>query len=184
MWNDLFWEQDYPFEWGSPRQHPLCLILVWHSLFWLLEAYCLRYWPAWAWLCFLPQPLQALDIWWGDGSVLSFSNLLLEMIRLQRAVVESVSCLYKRDSNTERHGWLPLPGCVQGIVQSLRSCQLLPFPSFRGLIATVSLLRNKITMIAEPLEKGLAEDIENEVVQITWNRCDQFGESKNPSRRG
>ncbi|KAI3359148.1 hypothetical protein L3Q82_002681 [Scortum barcoo] len=29
---------------------------------------------------------------------------------------------------------------------------------------------NKITMIAEPLEKGLAEDIENEVVQITWNR--------------
>ncbi|POI28291.1 hypothetical protein CIB84_007961, partial [Bambusicola thoracicus] len=29
--------------------------------------------------------------------------------------------------------------------------------------------KNKITMIAEPLEKGLAEDIENEVVQITWN---------------
>lgn len=27
-------------------------------------------------------------------------------------------------------------------------------------------------MIAEPLEKGLAEDIENEVVQITWNRFD------------
>lgn len=25
-------------------------------------------------------------------------------------------------------------------------------------------------MIAEPLEKGLAEDIENEVVKITWNR--------------
>ncbi|XP_067121721.1 116 kDa U5 small nuclear ribonucleoprotein component [Centruroides vittatus] len=30
--------------------------------------------------------------------------------------------------------------------------------------------KNKITMIAEPLEKGLAEDLENEVVQITWNR--------------
>ncbi|XP_033104264.1 116 kDa U5 small nuclear ribonucleoprotein component-like [Anneissia japonica] len=30
--------------------------------------------------------------------------------------------------------------------------------------------RNKLTMIAEPLEKGLAEDIENEVVQIGWNR--------------
>uniref|UniRef100_A0AAQ5X5C1 116 kDa U5 small nuclear ribonucleoprotein component n=1 Tax=Amphiprion ocellaris TaxID=80972 RepID=A0AAQ5X5C1_AMPOC len=30
--------------------------------------------------------------------------------------------------------------------------------------------KNKVTMIAEPLEKGLAEDIENEVVQITWNR--------------
>jgi hypothetical protein len=28
-------------------------------------------------------------------------------------------------------------------------------------------------MIAEPLEKGLAEDIENEVVQITWNRLEQ-----------
>jgi hypothetical protein len=30
--------------------------------------------------------------------------------------------------------------------------------------------RNKLTMISEPLEKGLAEDIENEVVQIGWNR--------------
>ncbi|CAI9741869.1 kDa U5 small nuclear ribonucleoprotein component-like [Octopus vulgaris] len=30
--------------------------------------------------------------------------------------------------------------------------------------------KNKITMIAEPLEKGLAEDIENEVVQISWPR--------------
>lgn len=30
--------------------------------------------------------------------------------------------------------------------------------------------KNKVTMIAEPLEKGLAEDIENEVVQIGWNR--------------
>lgn len=30
-------------------------------------------------------------------------------------------------------------------------------------------------MIAEPLEKGLAEDIENEVVQITWNRYEQSG---------
>ncbi|KAK6166051.1 hypothetical protein SNE40_022834 [Patella caerulea] len=30
--------------------------------------------------------------------------------------------------------------------------------------------KNKLTMIAEPLEKGLAEDIENEVVQITWPR--------------
>lgn len=30
--------------------------------------------------------------------------------------------------------------------------------------------RNKLTMIAEPLEKGLAEDIENEVVSTSWNR--------------
>ena len=30
--------------------------------------------------------------------------------------------------------------------------------------------RNKVTMIAEPLEKGLAEDIENEKVLITWNK--------------
>ncbi|XP_038044733.1 116 kDa U5 small nuclear ribonucleoprotein component-like [Patiria miniata] len=30
--------------------------------------------------------------------------------------------------------------------------------------------KNKLTMIAEPLEKGLAEDIESEVVQINWNR--------------
>lgn len=30
--------------------------------------------------------------------------------------------------------------------------------------------KNKITMIAEPLEKGLAEDIESEVVSIGWNK--------------
>ena len=30
--------------------------------------------------------------------------------------------------------------------------------------------KNKITMIAEPLEKGLAEDIENETVSINWNK--------------
>lgn len=35
---------------------------------------------------------------------------------------------------------------------------------------TFFLDRNKITMIAEPLEKGLAEDIENEIVQISWPR--------------
>lgn len=30
--------------------------------------------------------------------------------------------------------------------------------------------KNKLTMIAEPLEKGLAEDIENENVSINWNK--------------
>ncbi|GLV38363.1 uncharacterized protein CBL_13086 [Carabus blaptoides fortunei] len=30
--------------------------------------------------------------------------------------------------------------------------------------------KNKLTMIAEPLEKGLAEDIENETVRISWNK--------------
>jgi hypothetical protein len=29
-------------------------------------------------------------------------------------------------------------------------------------------------MIAEPLETGLAEDIENEVVKITWNRFNVY----------
>ncbi|GLG92783.1 Elongation factor 2 [Gryllus bimaculatus] len=40
--------------------------------------------------------------------------------------------------------------------------------------------RNKLTMIAEPLEKGLAEDIENEVVHISWNkkRLGEFFQSK------
>lgn len=40
--------------------------------------------------------------------------------------------------------------------------------------------KNKITMIAEPLEKGLAEDIENEVVQSGWNkkRLGEFFQSK------
>ena len=30
--------------------------------------------------------------------------------------------------------------------------------------------KNKITMIAEPLEKGLAEDIESGGVKIDWNK--------------
>eukprot|EP00095_Tigriopus_kingsejongensis_P010253 maker-scaffold178_size283195-snap-gene-0.10 protein:Tk10253 transcript:maker-scaffold178_size283195-snap-gene-0.10-mRNA-1 annotation:"116 kda u5 small nuclear ribonucleoprotein component" len=40
--------------------------------------------------------------------------------------------------------------------------------------------KNKITMIAEPLEKGLAEDIENEVVAINWNkkRLGEFFQTK------
>lgn len=31
-------------------------------------------------------------------------------------------------------------------------------------------IRNKLTMIAEPLEKGLAEDIETGKVQISWDK--------------
>ncbi|KAK6625050.1 U5 small nuclear ribonucleoprotein component [Polyplax serrata] len=40
--------------------------------------------------------------------------------------------------------------------------------------------KNKITMIAEPLEKGLAEDIENEIVHISWNkkRLGEFFQNK------
>lgn len=30
--------------------------------------------------------------------------------------------------------------------------------------------RNKLTMIAEPLERGLAEDIESGSVSIAWNK--------------
>lgn len=30
--------------------------------------------------------------------------------------------------------------------------------------------RNKITMVAEPLDKGLAEDIEKGAVSIDWSR--------------
>merc|ERR1712013_837452 len=40
--------------------------------------------------------------------------------------------------------------------------------------------KNKMTMIAEPMEKGLAEDIENEVVSINWNkkRLGEFFQTK------
>jgi U5 small nuclear ribonucleoprotein component len=40
--------------------------------------------------------------------------------------------------------------------------------------------RNKITMIAEPLEKGLAEDIEASAVDINWprKRLGEFFQSK------
>lgn len=39
-------------------------------------------------------------------------------------------------------------------------------------------------MIAEPLEKGLAEDIENEVVQITWNRREHSSQARAEGRQG
>jgi U5 small nuclear ribonucleoprotein component len=37
-----------------------------------------------------------------------------------------------------------------------------------------------MTMIAEPMEKGLSEDIENEVVSISWNkkRLGEFFQTK------
>jgi len=40
--------------------------------------------------------------------------------------------------------------------------------------------KNKMTMIAEPMEKGLAEDIENEIVSINWNkkRLGEFFQTK------
>jgi len=40
--------------------------------------------------------------------------------------------------------------------------------------------KNKMTMIAEPMEKGLAEDIENEIVSIQWNkkRLGEFFQTK------
>ena len=40
--------------------------------------------------------------------------------------------------------------------------------------------KNKLTMIAEPLEKGIAEDIENDVVSINWNkkRIGEFFQTK------
>jgi U5 small nuclear ribonucleoprotein component len=40
--------------------------------------------------------------------------------------------------------------------------------------------KNKLTMIAEPLEKGIAEDIENDVVSIGWNkkRIGEFFQTK------
>ncbi|CAD5222309.1 unnamed protein product [Bursaphelenchus xylophilus] len=54
-----------------------------------------------------------------------------------------------------------------------------PVVSFCETVVETSTLRcfaqtpnqkNKLTMISEPLEKGLAEDIENEVIKIGWNR--------------
>jgi len=40
--------------------------------------------------------------------------------------------------------------------------------------------KNKLTMIAEPLEKGIAEDIENDVVSMNWNkkRIGEFFQTK------
>ena len=40
--------------------------------------------------------------------------------------------------------------------------------------------RNKLTMIAEPLEKGLAEDIEQGAVRVGWRkkRLEEFFQTK------
>ncbi len=49
------------------------------------------------------------------------------------------------------------------------------------LITSTPLLpRNELTIISEPLEKGLAEDIEGEVVQIAWSKkkIGEFFQSK------
>nr|XP_046910123.1 116 kDa U5 small nuclear ribonucleoprotein component-like [Dermatophagoides farinae] len=49
-------------------------------------------------------------------------------------------------------------------------CETVVETSQIKCFAETSNKKNKIMMIAEPLEKGLAEDIENEIVQIGWNR--------------
>ncbi len=41
-------------------------------------------------------------------------------------------------------------------------------PTLGSFITFTPLPRNKLAIISEPLEKGLAEDIEGEVVQIAW----------------
>ncbi len=49
-----------------------------------------------------------------------------------------------------------------------------------SFIFTPPLPRNELTIISEPLEKGLAEDIEGEVVQIAWSKkkIGEFFQSK------
>uniref|UniRef100_A0AC35G3I0 Tr-type G domain-containing protein n=1 Tax=Panagrolaimus sp. PS1159 TaxID=55785 RepID=A0AC35G3I0_9BILA len=49
-------------------------------------------------------------------------------------------------------------------------CETVVETSSLKCFAQTPNVKNKLTMIAEPLEKGLAEDIENEVVKIGWNR--------------
>ena len=61
-----------------------------------------------------------------------------------------------------------LPVSVSLTLSLTPSSSFLPPPSPLPCLHSPS--RNKLTMIAEPLEKGLAEDIENEVVQIGWTK--------------
>ncbi len=53
-------------------------------------------------------------------------------------------------------------------------------PTLGSFITFTPLPRNKLTIISEPLEKGLAEDIEGEVVQIAWSKktIGEFFQSK------
>ncbi|CAI4232119.1 unnamed protein product [Auanema sp. JU1783] len=59
-------------------------------------------------------------------------------------------------------------------------CETVVETSSLKCFAETTNKKNKITIIAEPLEKGLAEDIENEVVQIGWNkrRLGEFFQTK------
>lgn len=49
-------------------------------------------------------------------------------------------------------------------------CETVVDTSSLKCFAETSNKKNKITMIAEPLEKGVAEDIEQQVVKIDWNK--------------
>lgn len=76
--------------------------------------------------------------------------------------------MFCRDSKQEVCKWLKETKCY---ISNLCKIGETAFHEnfYYGSFAIIH-YRNKLTMIAEPLEKGLAEDIENEVVQITWPR--------------
>ena len=94
-------------------------------------------------LCFLSFPFATLSRDWYSSAYLNFAAF--DSDSLCECEFNVLAYAKKRKRN---HSYSP----------------------FLWLISSFYILRNKITMIAEPLEKGLAEDIENEKVLITWNK--------------
>ena len=105
--------------------------------------FCCKFSWIWRYLCFLSFPFATLSRDWYSPAYLNF------------AVFDSDS----------------LCGCQFNVLAyAKKQKRNYSYSPFLWLISSFYILRNKITMIAEPLEKGLAEDIENEKVLITWNK--------------
>ncbi|KAI6190938.1 Tr-type G domain-containing protein [Aphelenchoides bicaudatus] len=100
---------------------------------------------------------------------------LPKMLDSLRKVNKSYPLLTTRVEESGEHvilgtGELYLDSVMHDIRKVYASARLLlRLPTLKCFAQTPN-QRNKLTMIAEPLEKGLAEDIENEVVSTGWNK--------------
>ncbi|KAL4638097.1 hypothetical protein ACB092_03G125700 [Castanea dentata] len=78
----------------------------------------------------------------------------------------------KNDSKHKKESLGPLSTLKVGVVADpvVSLCETVVETSSMKCFAETPNKKNKITMIAEPLERGLPEDIENGGVSIDWNR--------------
>lgn len=69
------------------------------------------------------------------------------------------------------HSFITFIYCLSSVADPVVSfCETVVETSSLKCFAETPNRRNKLTMIAEPLERGLAEDIETGSVSIAWNK--------------